>query len=316
MFDVITIGESLVLFSPVNTGSLKYVEYFRKQLGGAESNFAIGISRLGCKAGWISRVGDDSFGDYILSIIRGEGVDISKVKIDKTSSTAVYFKEFNELNGTKVYYYRNGSAASKIEPDDLDEDYIASAKYLHITGITIALSESARTTVLKAIEIAHKNNIKVSFDPNIRKKLCEKNLLRKYILEVINKSDIVLPGYEEAKFLLGDYKPDQLCRKILELGPKIVAMKLGKEGCLVADKNKLIHINATKVKKVIDTVGAGDGFDAGFIYGLLKGWDIEKCGKLANDIGAIVTTVNGDIEGLPTIRDIMEFRGDIEVIDR
>lgn len=316
MLDVISLGETMVLFSPMNSGSLKYVNYFRKQIGGAESNFAIGMARLGYKAGWISKVGDDTFGEYIVSFIRGEGVDTSMVKKDGTAPTGVYFKEFHETKDTRVFYYRKGSAASNITPEDLDEKYIASAKYLHITGITPVLSESARRTVLKAIEIAKKNNVKISFDPNLRKKLCSEENLIKYTLEIIGSADIVFPGYKEAKFLFGDEEPEELCKKILNLGPEIVAMKLGKDGCIVANKNKIQHIRGVKIDKVVDTIGAGDGFNAGFVAGLLQGLDIVECGKLANEVGALVTTVVGDVEGLPTLNDIKELHGEIDIVER
>lgn len=316
MLDVISLGETMVLFTPTNSGSLKYATYFRKQIGGAESNFAIGLARLGYKTGWISKVGNDSFGEYIVSFIRGEGVDTSRVKVDKTVPTGVYFKEFHETKATKVFYYRKDSAASHITPDDLDEEYIASAKYFHITGITPVLSESARQTVLKAIDIAKKNNVKISFDPNIRKKLCSEQMLKKCILEVLYSADVVFPGYEEAKFLLYDDSPEALCKEILNLGPKIVAMKLGKDGCIVANKNTMKYVKGVKIDRVVDTIGAGDGFDAGFVAGLLQGLDIVQCGKFANEVGAFVTTVVGDVEGLPTIDDIKEFRGEVDIIER
>ncbi|MDI6600829.1 MAG: sugar kinase [Thermoanaerobacteraceae bacterium] len=316
MTEVVTIGETMVLFSPICTGSLQYVNYFQKQIGGAESNFAIGIVRLGHTAGWISKVGDDPFGKYLVSFIRGEGVDTSRVRVDNEAPTAVYFKEFHEMKDPKVYYYRAGSAASRISPEDLDEDYIREAKILHLTGITPALGKSARDTVYKAIDIARKHGLIVSFDPNIRKKLWSEEECRSTILDIASKVDIIMPGLEEARFLLGEGDPEDYCRKFLDMGIKTVAMKMGKDGCIVADKGIIQRVAGRVVAKVVDPVGAGDGFDAGFITGILNGWDIIECARLANDVGAFVITVNGDVEGLPTMREIMELRGEFDTIDR
>lgn len=316
MVDVVTLGETMVLFSPNTIGSLKYVNSFNKQIGGAESNFAIGIKRLGHSSGWISKVGDDPFGQFLLWAISGEGVDVSRVKTDFQASTALYFKEFNSMKDPKVYYYRAGSAASRILPSDLDEDYIAQAKILHLTGITPALSESARETVYRAIEIAKEHNVKISFDPNIRKKLWPEDECKKVLTDLITKADIVLPGIAECEFLIGEDDPEKACEKLLSMGPKIAAIKLGKDGCIVSDGNAAKRIKGQVVENVIDPVGAGDGFDAGFITGILNNWSIDECGRLANDVGAFVTTVCGDVEGLPTIKDIKEFRGELNIIDR
>lgn len=316
MPEVVTIGETMVLFSPTCTGSLQYVNYFQKQVGGAESNFAIGIVRLGHTAGWISKVGDDPFGKYLVSFIRGEGVDTSRVRVDNEAPTAVYFKEFHEMRNPKVYYYRTGSAASRMRPEDLDEDYMSKAKILHITGITPALSTSAKETVYKSIEIARKHNLTISFDPNIRKKLWSEEECRNTILDIAGKVDIIMPGIEEARFLLGEGSPEDYCRKFLGMGIKTVAMKMGKDGCVVAEKDIIQRVHGRVIDNIVDPVGAGDGFDAGFITGILNGWDIIECAKLANDVGAFVVTVNGDVEGLPTMEEVMEFRGERNVVDR
>lgn len=316
MPEVITLGETMVLLSPICSGSLQYVNYFQKQIGGAESNFAIGIVRLGHSAGWISRVGDDPFGRYMVSFIRGEGVDTSGVKVDSDAPTAVYFKEFHENREPKVYYYRAGSAASRMGPDDIEEDYIRDAKILHITGITPALSKSARDTVYKAIEMARGFDILISFDPNIRRKLWSNEECRDTLLDIASKSDIIMPGLDEARFLLGEGEPEDYCVKFLDMGIKTVAIKMGKDGCIVADRKIIQKVEGRTVAKVVDPVGAGDGFDAGFITGILNGWNIIDSAKLANDVGAFVITVNGDVEGLPTMREIKEFRGESDTINR
>lgn len=234
MPEVVTLGESMVLFNPISTGPLQYVSFFQKQVAGAESNFAIGIARLGHSAGWISRVGDDEFGRAVLSFIRGEGVDVSQVKIDPHAPTGIYFKERREIGETRVYYYRSGSAASRMTPEDLDPDYIASAEFLHVTGITPALGDSCLATVARAIEIARANGVKVSFDPNIRLKLWSGNRIRPVLLDLMRGVDIILAGRNEGKVLFGLDKPEELIRAFKELGASTIVIKLGAEGAVVS----------------------------------------------------------------------------------
>lgn len=316
MLDVVTFGETMVLMSPEISGPLRYVNRFMKQIGGAESNFAIGIVRLGHKAGWISKLGNDEFGKYIVSFIRGEGVDTSRVKFDSEAPTGVYFKERREWGESKVYYYRKGSAASRLTLMDLDFEYIGSAKYLHITGITPALSESCYQTTKEAIKIAKSKGVKIILDPNIRLKLWTKERAREVILELASKADIILPGVGEGEILVGENEPERIAEKFLELGIGIVVIKLGKQGAYYATASENKYVTGFHVERVVDTIGAGDGFAAGFVAGLLKGYSLEKAVRLANAVGAIVTTVIGDVEGLPTMDEVLVFMGEKDGIDR
>ncbi|WP_073341965.1 sugar kinase [Caldanaerobius fijiensis] len=316
MLDVVTLGETMVLMNPESSGPLRYISTFTKQIGGAESNFAIGIVRLGHKAGWISKLGNDEFGKYILSFIRGEGVDTSCVKFDPEAPTGVYFKERREYGETKVYYYRRGSAASRLTPGDLDPVYIGSSKYLHITGITPALSESCYLTVKEAIKIAKSSGVKISLDPNIRLKLWSKERAREVIMELVAQADIVLPGISEGEILVGEKQPEKIAAKFLELGVNIVVVKLGKDGAYYATTSESKYVPGYPIDKVVDPIGAGDGFAAGFIAGLLKSYSLEQAVKLANAVGAIVTTVIGDVEGLPTMEEVEIFMGKREEVSR
>jgi len=316
MLDVVTFGETMVLMSPEISGPLRYVNRFMKQIGGAESNFAIGIVRLGHKAGWISKLGNDEFGKYIVSFIRGEGVDTSRVKFDSEAPTGVYFKERREWGESKVYYYRHGSAASRLKPEDLDPEYICSAKYLHITGITPALSESCYLTAKEAVKIAKNNGVKIVLDPNIRLKLWSKEKARKVIMELASQADIILPGVDEGEILVGENKPEKIATKFLDLGIGVVVVKIGKHGAYYATPSESKYVSGFPIERTVDTIGAGDGFAAGLVAGLLKGYSLEKAVKLANAVGAVVTTVVGDVEGLPTMEEVMYFLGEKEEIDR
>ncbi|PLR78343.1 sugar kinase [Bacillus sp. V3-13] len=302
--DVVTIGETMVLFTPDTTGLMRYAKQFSMKFGGAESNVAIGLSRLGHKVGWISKVGDDEFGRAMLSFISGEKVDVSQVKTDGSAPTGIYFKEPRRENDVRVYYYRKGSAASTLSKQDIHEEYIAKAKYLHITGITPALSESCEQAIFEAVEIAKRHRVKIVFDPNLRRKLWSEEKARATLLKLISKADIVLPGVSEGQFLFGESDPVKLGELFLNQGPSTVALKLGAQGAMYMTKNEQVTVPGITVERVIDPVGAGDGFAAGFISGLLDGLEPVKAVERGNITGAFVTMVNGDVEGLPEREEI------------
>lgn len=315
--EVVTFGESMVVFNPNTNGPLRYIHTFTKSLGGAESNVATAISKLNHSVGWFSKVSDDEFGKFIIDAVRAEGVDTSRVIIDKEKSTGLLFKEHYQRSNPNVYYYRKNSAASSISPEDIDEEYIKQAKILHLTGITPALSKSARQAVYKAIDIAKKNNVLVSFDPNIRLKLCTIEEARKILVDIANRADIVMPGLDEAELLLGLTDKDEVCNYFLGKEAKIVAVKLGADGCYVKDKKEGVKVSGYNVSDLIqDTAGAGDGFAAGFLSGYLEGLSLKEIGEYANGVGAMATLVPGDMEGYPYYDQLMEFIGKKQGIDR
>jgi len=314
--DVVTLGESMVLFNPSTEGSIKYVYQFTKSIAGAESNVAIALALLGHQVGWISQLGDDGFGHYIRSIIAGEGVDVSQVTFTSDHPTGILFKERFSYADPNVYYYRSHSAASKLTPGDLNESYIKQAKILHVTGITPALSESARKTVLAAIDIAKRNGVLVSFDPNIRLKLWDIETAKPILLDIIQKTDILFPGIDEASMLIGSSDPEDIIRTFHKMGCSLIALKLGKDGCYLSNGAKAEFVQGFPVKRVVDTVGAGDGFAAGILSGILQKKSLLECGRLANAIGALATMATGDMEGYPTRLQVQQFLGESKLPDR
>ncbi|GAA0614524.1 2-dehydro-3-deoxygluconokinase [Virgibacillus siamensis] len=315
--DVVTLGETMILFVPEHTGPMRNTDRFTTRVAGAESNVAIGLARLGFQAGWISRLGDDEFGKKIRAFIRGEGVDTTRVIFDASADTGLFFKEKLAPGEWRVNYYRKNSAASRMRPEDMDESYIAGAKFLHITGITPALSEHCYETVLSAVEAAKKHGVLVVFDPNLRRKLWQEEKAREVLLELVSKADIVLPGMDEAEFLFGSGSPDQLARQFQKYGVTVVVMKLGKQGAYYSDQNFDGYVEGFEVSEVVDPVGAGDGFSAGFLSGLLDGLDLHEAVRRANAVGAMVTMAPGDVEGLPEKERLLNFvqsrsQGDVE----
>lgn len=314
--DVITFGESMVLFSPGDKGPLRHIHTFSKSIAGAESNVAIALARLGHKVGWFSKLGNDEFGRYIEFMIRGEGVDVSRTINDKDHPTGLLFKELFEHVNPNVYYYRKNSAASLLKPNNLDKEYIQSAKILHLTGITPAISQSAKETTLEAIKIAKAAGVKVSFDPNIRLKLWSLEEAKETILDICQQVDILFPGIEESEMLLGTSDTTEILETFHAMGISEIALKLGKKGCMVSDGSKSEYIKGYTVEHIEDSVGAGDGFAAGYLSSRLKGCSMAEAGEYANGVGAMATLVRGDSEGFPTYEQLLAFMGKIKTIDR
>lgn len=309
---VITIGESMVMMVADQSESLQFVTNYTRKIAGAESNVAIGLARMGHSAGWISALGDDPFGRYIRNTIRGEGVDTSQVSFSEEHQTGLLVKELNEAGDPKVYYYRKNSAASRISPAILADEYFAEAKILHITGIFPALGESCRETVFKAIEKAKQHHMLVSFDPNFRRQLWSEEQARPALLDIAERADLVLPGIAEAKILTGKTEWGAVADFFHSIGNRYVVMKNGPDGAFFSHRfaNGTIESGYQKgfsVKVVVDTVGAGDGFAAGVLSGLLEDLPLQQCVIRGTAIGAMAVRVRGDVEGYPGRKRLDEF---------
>ncbi|MFU0831466.1 MAG: PfkB domain-containing protein [Oscillospiraceae bacterium] len=299
MPQLLTLGETMVCFTPDSIGPLRYVTNYTARIAGAESNVAIGVQKLGCSSGWIGKLGDDELGRYILNNIRSEGVDCTHVKIDSQHRTGLMLKQRSSRE-TSVFYYRENSAASFLSPDDLDESYFNGAEILHLTGITPVLSSSCLQTVNESIEIAKEKRMLISFDPNVRKKLWKTTDYSSVIRELTLQADIVLMGLDEAEILFHTREINHLFDIILENNPHaLIAVKDGANGSVVGNSAIRKHIEPYPCQR-LETIGAGDAFNAGFLAGVLQGRDIDICGKMGNIAGALATETPGDIEGQPT----------------
>lgn len=296
--EVVTIGESLVAFVPDSRTKLRYVHQFGKVVVGAESNVAVGLAKLGHRSGWVSKVGEDEFGQFMLRELRAEGVDTGCVKVSSDGPTAIMFKQFSADGTSQVYYYRKDSAASTLSGKDIDWEYLKQAKIIHVSGITPAISMSCRTLVPELFAFARQNGILVNFDPNIRRKLWSEEEAKQVLSPLLAMSDIVLLGEDEGELLLGCKGYRQIASTLLDLGVKAVAVKRGEDGAYVADMRGSHEIPKYPVK-VVDTIGAGDAFNAGFLSGLLENQSIEQCGKMGALMGAFAVSTYGDVEGLP-----------------
>lgn len=301
--DVVTYGEAMAMFVAEETGDLAAVAHFTRRLAGAETNVAIGLARLGLKVGWLSRVGDDSFGRFIRASVQAEGVDCSRVAAVAGQSSGFLLKEKAE-NGADplVEYFRKGSAASRLAPEHFDPAYFLSARHLHATGVAAALSATSLAFAGQAIDFMREHGRTVSFDPNLRPSLWPSQAV---MVEQINRlaarADWVLPGLGEGKILTGHDLPRDVAGFYLQQGARLVVIKLGAEGAYyrTADGDSGM-VPGERVDKVVDTVGAGDGFAAGLVSALLEGLPLAQAVRRGNRVGAFAIQVAGDMEGLPT----------------
>ncbi|GIO24524.1 sugar kinase [Oceanobacillus sp. J11TS1] len=316
MKDVITIGEAMIVFNPDATGPMKFVNGFKKHIGGAELNLAIGCSRLGLTTGYISRLGNDEFGKAIRTFARGEGIDTSEVKLVDGYSTSLNFKEMMEDGSVKTFYYRDKSPTLTMKPEELNESYIKNARVLHLTGIFPAIGGDNLEVMMESILLAKKHGVKISFDPNIRLKMWTKAEARKVLLDILPHVDILLAGDEEMDIIIGESEPEAIIAKTREIGIPTVIIKRGELGSVGYHQGRTIQADPVKAPKVVDTVGAGDGFNAGFLYGYLNDWDLERSLHFANTIGSMVVGIAGDNEGLPYYEDVQERLGEVERVER
>lgn len=315
MAQVITIGETMATLTPQSQGPLRYVSDYKLRIAGAESNVAIGLAKLGVDVAWVSRLGEDEFGHFICNQTRAEGVDCRSVIFDETHRTGVMFKEIG-VGETSVFYYRENSAASHLCPQDLPASLFEGASILHLTGITPVLSESCREMTWAAIELARKNGLMLSFDPNIRRKLWAGQDYAPLIRQITLESHIVLLGLDEAEALFGTREEQEVLDVLFEKGnARCVAIKDGARGALVADRKDRIKIPPYPCRS-IDPVGAGDGFNAGFLAGILQTGDVKTAGRMGAVCGAMATQTLGDVEGYPDSRQMKKALGNEEIIYR
>ena len=300
--DVITFGEAMMLLVADQPGPLEQVEGFHKRTAGAETNVAIGLSRLGLKVGWASRLGTDSMGRYLLAAMENEGIDCSHVVCDAAQKTGFQFKgQVTDGSDPPVEYHRKGSAASQMGVADIGEAWLTGARHLHATGVFAALSPDTLAAAARTMDLMRDAGRTVSFDPNLRPTLwASTDAMRSAINDLATRADWVLPGLEEGLLLTGERTPEGIARFYRERGASLVVVKLGAEGAYFDGVAGPGHIGGFPVKQVIDTVGAGDGFAVGVISALLDGRSVPDAVRRGAWIGARAVQVLGDSEGLPT----------------
>lgn len=314
-FGVLTVGDALITLNPTNKGPLRFVSSFNRKVGGAELNFAIGCARLGLNIKWVSRLGADEFGKVIYNFARGEGIDVSDVKFVEGYPTSLNFKEIREDGSGKTFYYRNQSPIITMQPEDITEDLFEGIRIIHLTGVLLSIGPKCIDVVLQVLKIAKRKNIMVSFDPNIRLKLWSLDEAKSTFEQVFPYVDILLTGLDEIEMITGIKDEESLENFATNYGIDHLVIKDGGNGAKVFVDNNWHEKEAFSITPV-DTVGAGDGFDAGYIYSYLNNYSPVESLSFANAVGGLVTTVIGDNEGLPSLEEVQAFLGNEKIIDR
>jgi 2-dehydro-3-deoxygluconokinase len=303
--EVVTLGECLVALVADTSGPLAETTVFERHIAGAEANAAVGLARLGHTVAYIGRVGSDGFGTAIVRKLRGEGVNVDNLVVDDTAQTGVMIRERRGLGGAHVLYYRAGSAGSRLGPAEVDAaaDSFKGARWLHLTGITPALSPTARAAVERAMALAREAGMRISLDLNLRRKLWSEGEAALVLRELATRVDVVMGDEDEVRLVTGAEGSVEALAQALSASISIV--KLGPDGAIAASAGKTFRAEAVPVRTVLDPVGAGDAFAAGFIAATLEGKPIGEALRVANACGAVALTVVGDMAGLPD-------RGEVE----
>ncbi len=306
-FEVVTLGECLASLVATMPGPLAEATSFERHVAGAEANVAVGLARLGHAVAYVGRVGADGFGTAIIRRLRGEGVHVTHLAIDPDTRTGVLFRERRTVGAAEVVYHRAGSAGSRLAPDDIDravdDGILDSARWLHLTGITPALSDTARAATLRARDVARDAGLTVSLDINLRRRLWSDEVAGQTLRDLAAGVDVVLGSADELA-VIADLDPDadpaELAATVATLGPATVVAKLGAAGAIGIESGATpVLVPAIAVPVVVDPVGAGDAFCAGFIAGRLDGVDLETALRMGNACGALAVAAVGDQAGLP-----------------
>ena len=298
---ILTLGEPLIEFNQTDPAQPLYLQGF----GGDTSNTAIAAARQGASVGYLTRLGADTFGDLFAELWAREGVDTRGVIRDAAAHTAVYFVSHGPL-GHAFSYLRAGSAASRITPQDLPRDLLANCRWLHVSGISQAISANACDTVFAAIDAVHGFGGKVSFDSNLRLKLWPLDRARAVIRATLGLADIFLPSIEDLQQLSGLADADEILDWCFVAGAKVVVMKLGRDGVVYGTREERHRVNGHQVKAV-DATGAGDCFGGALLARLVAGDSLAQAVSYANAAAALTTTGFGAVAPIPRASGVTAF---------
>ncbi len=308
MPEIVSMGEMLVEIMrkevgiPLNTPA----EFMGPFPSGAPAIYIDAAARLGASTGFIGVLGPDDFGDVVENRLREDKVDVSQVKRREGHTTGCAFVSYNRDGSRKFIFHLRYSAAGTLGPNDVDPAYLAGAKLLHLMGSALSVSDSSREACYKAMKIVKSRGGLISLDPNLRPELLGIERVREICRPVLEVCDIVLPSGEEASMLTGIAEPAKACRALLR-DAKVVALKMGSEGCTIFTENQEVRVPPFPIERVmprVDPTGAGDCFDAGFTTSYVAGRSILECGRLGNTVGAFAVTKLGPMEGAPFLKDI------------
>lgn len=312
-FDMVLLGRIAIDFNPVDYfKTLSESSTFKKYVGGSPANTAVGLARLGKKCGFFAAISDDRFGEYVTEYFNNEGIDTSRiVKCQNGESLGLTFTEILSRNESDILMYRNGIADLSLDPEVIKEEYICKSKSLLISGTALAQSPS-REAALKAVAIAKKNSIPVIFDIDYRKYNWKSDdEISIYYSLVARDSSIIMGSREEfnltEKFLGLDGTDNESAKHWMSHSAKIVVIKHGKKGSTAYTKNSESYSIKPFPVDALKSFGGGDGYAAGFLNGILNGWDIMECLEMGSAEAAMLVASHGCSADMPTEEEVRKF---------
>lgn len=308
MSKILTLGEPMALFVAEEEGLLENVEHFSRFVAGAEVNFSIGMVRLGHQVTYITQLGDDPFGKNIEKFLQKNNIDTSYLTYDAQYVTGMQWKEKVKSGDPQVFSSRRNSAASHMNVETIAELNWDGFDHIHLTGIPPALSIGCRALVYELMAQARKKGVQISYDPNLRFGLWQdKEEMARVINELACHADMVFPGIDEGKLLTGKESVEEIAAFYHNAGVKTVVIKLGAEGAYTSSEDQCFYTQGFCVERVVDTVGAGDGFAVGVVSGILEGLSLQEAVKRGTAIGALAVMSPGDNDGLPDRKKLTAF---------
>ena len=292
-FDVTALGEAMVEFNQTHPGEPTYLQGF----GGDTSNAVIAAARAGARTAYLTRLGQDEFGDRIAALLSSEGVDVSRIERDVDAVTGLYFVTHTE-SGHSFSYRRAGSAASQMTPAWLPREVIVQSKILHVSGISMAISTTACDTVFGAMQAARDAGTQVSLDANLRLRLWPLERARTVLTQAVGLCDLFLPSEEDMQALTGLNDPEAMVDWAHAHGAGTVVLKRGANGCLVSRGPQRQALTSHRVN-VVDATGAGDCFSGNLLARLAAGDDVFTAARYANAAAALAVQAFGAVAPLP-----------------
>lgn len=300
--DIVALGEAMVEFNQIHPDEPAY----RQGFGGDTSNVVIAARRQGAVTAYLSRVGDDAFGRMLLALWAGEGVDSRHVAVDGDAATGIYFVRHGP-RGHDFSYLRAGSAASRMQPGNMDLEPVRRARWLHVSGISQAISGSACDTVFAAVDAARAAGTRVSFDPNLRLRLWPLERARAIIGATIGWSDLFLPSLDEAVVLAGSEDVAAIFDWCFARGARAVVLKCGAAGAWHAVQGEPPRLAAAVTVTPIDATGAGDCFDGSLLARLVAGDTLAQAVAYANVSAALSTQGHGAVAPIPFAAAVLAY---------
>lgn len=305
MFEVTCLGILVadVVGKPIDTyperGRLNLVERMELHSGGCAANTGVSLAKIGIKTAVIGKVGNDGFGDFLVQVLQKHGIDTRGVKRDEKEATSATMVMVHSDGERSFLHYIGANATLRLE--DVDMDLVRQSKVLHVAGALVMPGIDGEPTV-QLLRRAKEMGVITSFDTVWNANSGWMQTIKPCLPYV----DYMIPSIEEARMLTGKEEPEDIAQVFLDHGVKVVGLKMGERGCYIRTPEVKLAIPRYQVQAV-DALGAGDAFAAGFLTGVVKGWDLEQTGRFANAVGALCVTALGATTGVRSLEETLEF---------